>query len=419
MKQYIDLKHKPNKKNVIAEFYLEPNRISLEKAANHIAGESSIDTWSDIKTLSPSIVKRLRPYVFSIKPKQKLIKIEYPVDLFERGNIPQILSSLAGNIFGIKAAKRLRLLDIHFPERLVKSFDGPKYGIKGIRKITKIKHRPLIGTIIKPKLGLTAKKHAMLAYKAWMGGVDAVKDDENLTSMVFNRFKKRIDLTLKMKKMAEKETGDKKIYMPNVSSETSEMLNRMKYVQKKGGNYIMVDIVTVGFSALQTVRNNTKLPIHAHRAMHAAMTKDERHGISMLVLAKIARLIGVDTLHIGTAFIGKMSETKEEVLTTEKEIEKKYIKKNSKVLEQKWYNIKPVMAVASGGLNPTQMPKLVKTMGKDVLYNFGGGIHAHPQGTFYGARATRQALDAVLKKKTLNQHSKNNPELKLALKKWG
>ncbi len=418
MKNYISLKHKPKKSNVIAEYYLEPNRISLEKAANNVAGESSIDTWSDIKTLSPKIIKRLRPHVFYINKKQKIIKIEYPVELFEKGNIPQILSSLAGNIFGMKAVKNLRLLDIHFPEKIVKSFKGPKYGIQGIRKLTKIKKRPLIGTIIKPKLGLTAKKHAKLAYQAWIGGVDIVKDDENLTSMIFNRFKKRIDLTLKMKRLAEKETGEVKIYMPNISAETTEMIKRMDYVQRKNGNYIMVDILTVGFSALQTIRNKTKLPIHAHRAMHAALTKNEKHGISMLVLAKLSRLIGADTLHIGTAFIGKMFETKKEVLDTEREIEKKYIRRNSHLLEQRWYNIKPVMAVASGGLNPIQIPRLVKVMGNNVVYNFGGGIHAHPLGTEAGARAARQALDAVLKKKTLKQYSKNHNELKLALKKW-
>jgi len=418
MKKYIDLKHKPKKTNVIAEYYLEPNRISLEKAANHVAGESSIDTWSDIKTLSPKIIKKLRPYVFSINKKNKIIKIEYPVNLFEAGNIPQILSSLAGNIFGMKAVRNLRLLDIHFPEKIVKSFKGPRYGIKGIRKLTKIKKRPLIGTIIKPKLGLTAKKHAKLAYQAWVGGVDTVKDDENLTSMIFNRFKKRIDLTLKMKRLAEKETGETKIYMPNISAETIEMIKRMNYVQRKNGNYIMVDVLTVGFSALQTIRNKTKLPIHAHRAMHAALSKNEKHGISMLVLAKLSRLIGVDTLHIGTAFIGKMYETKKEVLDTEREIEEKYIRRNSHFLEQRWYDIKPVMAVASGGLNPIQIPKLVKIMGNNVVYNFGGGIHAHPLGTEAGAKAARQALDAVLKKKTLKQYSKNHIELKLALKKW-
>ncbi len=418
MQQYIDLKHRPKKTNVIAEYYLEPNRISLEKAANHVAGESSIDTWSDIKTLSPKIIKKLRPYVFSINKKQKIIKIEYPTELFEKGNIPQILSSLAGNIFGMKAVRSLKLLDIHFPEKIVKSFKGPRYGIQGIRKLTKIKKRPLIGTIIKPKLGLTAKKHAKLAYQAWVGGVDTVKDDENLTSMIFNRFKKRIDLTLKMKRLAEKETGETKIYMPNISAETTEMIKRMNYVQRKNGNYIMVDVLTVGFSALQTVRNKSKLPIHAHRAMHAALTKDKKHGISMLVLAKLARLIGVDTLHVGTAFIGKMFETKKEVLDTEREIERQYIKKNSHLLEQRWYKIKPVMAVASGGLNPVQIPKLVKTMGNNVVYNFGGGIHAHPLGTEAGAKAARQALEAVIKKKTLKQYSKNHNELKLALEKW-
>ncbi len=202
----------------------------------------------------------------------------------------------------MKAVDNLRLIDIELPENLVKSFQGPLYGIEGIRKLLDVKNRPLVGTIVKPKLGLGYKKHAEVAYESWVGGCDIVKDDENLTNQAFNPFKERIIETLKMRDHAEEETGEKKIYMPNISAETDEMVRRAHFVKENNGRYIMVDIVTVGFSGLQSIREkNPGLVIHAHRAMHAAFTRNKKQGISMLVLAKLARIIGVDQIHIGTA----------------------------------------------------------------------------------------------------------------------
>lgn len=421
MKDYVDLSYEPQKNDLVCEYYVEPLRISLLEAANHLAGESSIDTWADIKTLSESTRQRLMPHVFYVNSKTNTVRIAYHSDLFEAGNMPQILSSIAGNVFGLETIKNLRLQDVTFPKRIVTSFPGPRLGVTGVRKLLHIHDRPLIGTIVKPKLGLTAKQHAQVAYEAWVGGVDCVKDDENLTSMGFNNFKDRIDITLKMRDKAELETGERKAYMPNVTSETSEMVKRLRYVQDRGGNYIMVDILTAGWSALQTVRKNSVLPIHAHRAMHAALTKNERHGISMLFLAKVARLIGVDSLHIGTVGLGKMEGSKEEVLAIQNGIQRNFVQPDglAHVLKQKWYGRNPVFAVASGGLQPGVLPELVNRMGKDIIANFGGGIHAHPDGTRAGARAVRQALDSALKKVPIRQYAATHPELAKAVKKWG
>lgn len=421
MKDYVDLNYEPQSNDLVCEYYVEPIRIPLETAANHLAGESSIDTWTDIQTLSESTRLRLMPHVFYINQKAGIVRIAYHSDLFEEGNVPQILSSIAGNVFGLSSLKNLRLQDVSFPKKIVKSFSGPRMGVDGVRKLLSIHDRPLVGTIVKPKLGLTAKQHAQVAYNAWIGGIDCVKDDENLTSMNFNKFMERIDLTLKMRDKAEQETGERKAYMPNITSETSEMIKRLRYVHDHGGNYIMVDILTAGFSALQTVRKNSVLPIHAHRAMHAALTKNDRHGISMLFLAKIARLIGVDSLHIGTVGLGKMGGTQEEILSIQKVIQKSVVEQDSEnhVLKQKWYGRKPVLAVASGGLYPGALPDLVDRMGKDILANFGGGIHAHPEGTVAGAKAVRQALEASQKGIPLKDYAVNHLELAFALKKWG
>ncbi|MEM4259867.1 MAG: type III ribulose-bisphosphate carboxylase [Candidatus Woesearchaeota archaeon] len=419
---YINLKYKPSKTDLIAEYLTEPNNCSIEEAAENIAKESSIGTWTELSTINKNIAKRLKPNVFYINKKQNLIKIAYPYELFEFGNMPQILSSIGGNIFGMKIIKTLRLEDIQFPKIMMNHFKGPKFGIKGIRKITKTKKRPLIGTIIKPKLGLNAKEHAQCAFNAWVGGIDIVKDDENLTSMTFNNFEKRITETIKLKEKAEKMTGEKKIYMPNITAETETMKKRLKYVYDSGNEYIMMDILTAGMSGLQTVRSiieDYPLVIHAHRAGHAALTRNSKHGISMLSIAKIARLIGVDQLHIGTADVGKMEGSDFETQEIEDEIEQKIIRKKGHILEQDWHNIKPVFAVASGGLHPGGLPLIIKRLGYNIVCQMGGGVHGHPNGTLAGAKAARQALEAVMKGKKLEDYAQNHIELMLAIKKWG
>ena len=401
---YIDLNYKPSKEDLVCEFFLESFEKNLEEVAGSVAAESSIGTWTETTTIKP-YVKKLAARVFEIKGNK--VKIAYPLDLFEPGNIPNILSSVAGNIFGMKNVKNLRLNDVHFPEKLLKSFKGPKYGIPGIKKILKIEKRPILGTIIKPKIGLKTEDHAKVAYEAWVGGMDIVKDDENLSSQKFNKFENRLRKTMKMKEKAEKETGEKKIYMINITSETKEMLRRAKIVESFGNEYIMVDVITTGWSALQTLRNEDfDLVMHAHRAGHAAFTKNTKHGIAMKVIAKLVRIIGLDQLHVGSIF-GKMFETRKEVL------------ENCKVLKEKMLNFKPVMPVASGGLHPGLIPKLIEIFGNDVVLQFGGGCHGHPKGTKAGAMAIRQALEAYEKGISLKEYAKYHDELKIALEEWG
>ena len=415
---YINLNYKPSANDLICEFRVEPSKgVSIKKAAEHIAAESSIGTWTQVKTMKPRI-RKLGAKVFEIKGK--CIKIAYPSELFEQGNMPQILSSIAGNIFGMKSIKNLRLEDIDWPSKIIKSFKGPLFGIKGVRKLLKVPKRPLCGCIIKPKLGLNEKEHAKVAYEAWLGGIDIIKDDENLSSMKFNKFEKRILETLKMRDKAERETGERKIYMPNVTAEIDNMLERANFVKEAGGEYIMVDIITIGWSALQTLRNaneDLKLVLHAHRSGHAVLTRNKKHGMSMLVVSDIARLIGLDQIHIGT-IIGKMEGPKEEILSIEESIEKKIIKEHGHSLSEDWLHIKPVFAVCSGGLHPGLVPYLVKTLGNDIIIQAGGGVHGHKKGTGAGAKAMRQAVDAVTKNISLKEYAKKHKELKIALKQW-
>lgn len=401
---YIDLKYEPKKTDAICEFYIEPIGISIKEAASGVAAESSIGTWTKLATAKP-YVKKLAAKVFSIKGND--VKIAYPIELFELGNMPNILSSISGNIFGLKALRNLRFNDINFPSRITESFKGPKFGIEGVRNLLKIYERPLVGTIIKPKLGLKTQDHAKVAYDSWIGGCDIVKDDENLSNQKFNPFEERVLRTLENRDRAEEETNERKVYLVNITAETREMLKRAEFVLDHGGEYIMIDILTCGFASLQTLRDQDfNLVIHAHRAGHATFTKSPKHGISMKVVAKISRIIGVDQLHVGT-IVGKMFETRKDVGA------------NIDALKEKASGLKPVLPVASGGLYPGLIPSLMDFFGKDFVIQAGGGIHGHKDGTISGAKSMRQAVDASLEKVPLSEYAENHRELKIALEIWG
>jgi ribulose-bisphosphate carboxylase large chain len=376
----------------------------MEEAAGGVAAESSVGTWTELTTVKP-YVEELAAHVFSIE--KNTVKIAYPIELFEPGNMSNILSSVSGNVFGLEALKNLRLKDIQFPSELIRSFKGPKYGIAGVRKLLKVYDRPLVGTIIKPKLGLKTPDHAEVAYKAWVGGCDIVKDDENLSSQSFNPFEDRLVETLENRDKAEEKTGERKVYMINITAETKEMLRRAELVPDHGGEYVMVDILVCGFSALQTLREEDfDLVIHAHRAGHAAFTRNSKHGVSMRVIAKIARMIGVDQLHVG-AVVGKMSETRREV------------EENCDALMREMNGLKRVLPVASGGLHPGLVPALIDFFGKDFIIQAGGGIHGHKDGTLSGAKAMRQAVEATLKGVPLSEYTQKHRELRTALQIWG
>ena len=361
---FIDLEYKPKASDLVCGFHVEPKGIPLDEAMGGVAAESSIGTWTELTTVKP-YVDELQARVFEAAGNE--CRIAYPIGLFEPGNMANILSSVAGNVFGLEALGNLRLNDIEFPEEIVGSFVGPRYGIDGIRNLLGLEGRPLVGTIIKPKLGLRTVDHAKVAYDAWSGGCDIIKDDENLSSQAFNPFEERLMDTLEMRDRAEEETGERKVYMVNVTAETEEMLRRAEMVQDQDGRYAMVDILTVGWAALQTLRERgLELVLHAHRAGHAAFTRSAVHGINMRVIAKVARVLGVDQLHVGTA-VGKMAETREEV------------HENIKALKEPLHGLKKVLPVASGGAPPGARPGPHRDLRRGLRHP-GGGRDPRPSG---------------------------------------
>lgn len=388
-------------KHVVATYRIESD-CPLNKAACAVAAESSIGTWTTVTHQTEEIFKRLSAKIFTKDEEKKTVEIAYPLGLFERGNLPQLLSSVAGNIFGVKFVKNIRLLDLEFPEEYVKAFPGPGVGLEGIKKYLGVSQRPILASIIKPKEGLPVEEHVQIAKEVFKAGFDLIKDDENLTSPDFNPFDQR--LTLMMKAIREMERP--KLYAFNLTAPTDLLMRRAERAYNAGSKCVMVDIMIIGFDTVLSLRRRfPEFVIHGHRAMHAVFTRDPQHGITMLVLAKLARLSGVDQLHTGT-IVGKMEGEKNEVL------------KINQFLRSEWYGLKRTLPVASGGLYPALVPSLIKLLGRDIIIAFGGGVHGHPDGPYAGARAVVEAVEAIEKKVALKEYAKTHKDLRISLRMW-
>jgi ribulose-bisphosphate carboxylase large chain len=419
---FIDKNYRPKNTDLKVLFYFEPAvGISKDDAIGRIASESSTGTWTTLFKL-PEGMKKLMAIAYKVE--ENFVHVAYPLELWEKGNMPQLLSGIAGNIFGMKALKNLRLVDATLPKEYIRHFPGPNLGISGLRKYFKVYDRPLTGAVPKPKVGFSSEEHAKIGFETWMGGFDVVKDDENLTSQNFNNFYKRVNLMAKMRDKAEKETGEIKDAFINITAKTEEMKKRAKALHNHGFKYAMIDVVAAGTASVQTLREvlgDYGMAIHAHRAMHASFDRNPKHGITMEFLAKIMKLIGVDQIHSGTG-VGKLVGSKEEVLSVSNILREKRVRPYKKIiLEQNWHNIKSAFPVTSGGLHPGLVPDIMNIYGKDVVMLVSGGIHGHPKGTRAGAKATMQAIEAVKEKSSLEEKAKlpENGELRQALEKWG
>lgn len=343
---FLELGSQPKNDELVATFRLEQDpKVAFDWAAGALAAESSIGTWDPGLTTMTGDERQYGARVIKLDEAKRLVWVAYPSALFEAGNLAQLLSSVVGNVYGLKEVQKLRFVDIEMPASYVKAFPGPQLGFDGVRKMTGVKERPILGTIVKPKLGLSSENWAKAAYNAWRGGVDFVKDDENLTNMKFNGFHKRVDLVMEAKKKAERETGEKKLYFCNVSAPVTEMKRRADYVIGRGNEYIMIDILTVGWAGFQDMRDflqGRNIGIHAHRAMHGAFSRLEEHGIDMLPVSKWARLAGADNLHAGTLGAGKMFT----------EGGKSHARQIYDFLRSDYHGLKTTIPVASGGLHP-------------------------------------------------------------------
>ncbi|MGQ9781476.1 MAG: RuBisCO large subunit C-terminal-like domain-containing protein [Nitrososphaeria archaeon] len=405
-------------RNVIATYYVEGKNTSIVEAGVKIAAEESIGTWTQVSTATEWVVKNLPAKVFEHQIEGEntgIIKIAYPNILFdfETGGIPNILSIVAGNLFGSGSLQNVRLVDLQLSGEAVSFFKGPKFGIDGVRRIvgTLESRRPHLGTIIKPKVGLDPRETAKVAYEAAMGGVDFIKDDETLTNQRFCPLAERVSHVMEALDRVKSETGRTVLYSPDITTEAYKMRELAQVAVDHGANALMLDFLPCGFSAVRMLAedNSIKVPIHVHRCMHAAMTRNPKHGISMMVLAKLVRLAGGDQLHTGTA-AGKMGGK-------EKKVEE--LISINRFLRGDFFGLKNTFPVASGGIHPTVVPANVLTLGRDLVIQAGGGIHGHPNGTRAGAVAMRDAIEAVVKGIPIEEYAKDHRELDVAIQHWG
>lgn len=438
----------PDENYVLAQFKMQladnVPESAFRDAAASCAAESSTGTWTKVEDRPDSGMGKANEYkavAYDIDEANHMFKIAYKVDLFEYDNISGFLAGPVGNIAGMKMERGLRIFDIRFPKKMVEAFPGPRFGIDGVREILHQddtqRKMPILGTVPKPKVGRNAEEQAILARRLWTAGdgtYDFIKDDENLTSLPFSKFEDRCRQVLAVAKEIEEKTGRRKLFLCNTThSNIDTMLAHANLIKENGGYCMMIDVVTSGFAALHYMRlHNPELIMHGHRAMHGFITRESGPGISgegelkgfsvsMLTLAKIYRLLGIDSLHVGSPK-AKMEDYGESemiahaMLTDVTEPDPKF-----HTLGQNWFGKKKTWPVASGGLHPGVLDRVVEKFGPDCYIQLGGGVLGHPQGAERGVEAALEARRAIAQGMGVKEYADKNPDSALAhaINLWG
>jgi len=394
--------------NVICKYKIATD-LSMEEASAAIATEQSTGTWTGLSTLNDEIFERYSGFVTAIEGN--VATIAYPEDDFslDIGGVPQILSVIAGNLFGLEALRGVRLEDVTFPPSMLKQFKGPKHGIDGMRSMLKRPEKPLVGTIVKPKIGLPPSGMADYIYQSGLGGLTNGKDDETLSNQKFCPLEERVVAIAEAIDRVRSETGHVMMHAINVSTNGEKIVEVAERAQELGASELMVDVITCGFAAVQALAEDPsiKLPVHVHRTMHGAITRNKEMGVSMSVFAKLVRMCGGDALHVGTFGVGKMRGTPDSDLA------------NQRACVGPELPYKRTMPVCSGGMHPALVEPLVKVAGLDIQVQAGGGVAGHPKGVRGGAMAMAQAVDAASLGVRFSEYAKTHEELRMAMEKWG
>jgi ribulose-bisphosphate carboxylase large chain len=397
----------PKDTDVLALFRITPQEgVDPEEAAAAVAGESSTATWTVVWTDRLTACELYRAKAYRIEPvpgspDQYFAYIAYDLDLFEPGSIANLTASIIGNVFGFKAIKALRLEDMRIPVAYLKTFQGPATGIVAERERLDKFGRPQLGATVKPKLGLSARNYGRVVYEALKGGLDFVKDDENINSQPFMHWRERFLYCMEAVNKASAATAEVKGHYLNVTAATMEdMYERAEFARELGSVIVMIDLVA-GYTAIQSMakwaRRNDVI-LHLHRAGNSTYARQKNHGMSFRVICKWMRMAGVDHLHAGTV-VGKLEGDPRMIkgyYDTLRERHTPAALENGLFFDQDWASLNRVMPVASGGIHAGQMHQLVHYLGEDVVLQFGGGTIGHPMGIQAGATANRVALEAII-----------------------
>ncbi len=432
----------PRDTDVLAAFRMTPqDNVPPEEAAAAVAAESSTGTWTTVWTDRLTDLDRYKAKCYRIEPvpqqsAQYIAYVAYDLDLFEEGSVTNMASSIVGNVFGFKALRALRLEDLRIPVTYLKTFQGPPHGVRVERDRLNKYGRPLLGCTIKPKLGLSARNYGRAVYECLRGGLDFTKDDENINSQPFMRWRDRFTFVMEAVGKAEDETGERKGHYLNVTApDFEQMIERAELAKELGSPVVMLDFLTAGFTAHTSLsrwcRANGML-LHCHRAMHAVIDRQRNHGIHWRVLAKWCRMIGADHVHNGTV-VGKLEADRDATVAVNDLLRKDFVPADPSrgvYFDQAWASLPGLFPVASGGIHVWHMPDLVDIFGDDTILQFGGGTLGHPWGNAAGASANRVALEAVVQARNeghelatggpeiLRHAAKSSPELGAALEVW-
>jgi ribulose-bisphosphate carboxylase large chain len=414
-----------------AEFtarYFVESSVPVEQAAETIAGEQSSGTFMRLPGETDALRERSRARVVRIDPLPPVaapslrsafvdrkargstfhraeIEIAFPVDNVG-ANISTLLATVAGNLFELGEVTGLRLLDIDLPESYAKQFAGPRFGIPGTRELSGVHGRPLIGTIIKPSIGLSPQETAEVVDSLCAADIDFIKDDELMADPPYAPFDARLKAVMPVILRHADRIGRRPMYAINISGSIDEMIRRHDAVLKAGGTCAMVSANWVGFAAVEHLRKHTQLPIHGHRNGWGALTRYPQLGFSFAAYQKIWRLTGIDHLHVN-GVRSKFWEPDDSVI------------ESAKACQAPFAGVAPLMPVFSSGQWAGQAPDLFQKLGStDLMHLAGGGIIGHPGGIAAGVASMREGWEAAVSGVSLETYARSHPALQGALEQF-
>jgi len=406
----------------IKAHYLIETAFPLEKAAEIMAGEQSSGTFikipmetAHLKENHGALVENIKKlgtvshptlpgtkYSPETKIQRAIVSLSWPIENVGT-NLSNLMATVAGNLFELKPFSGIKLLDIDLPETFSKKYPGPKHGIEGTRQLAGVSDRPIIGSIIKPSVGLTPEETAAQTRTLIEAGLDFLKDDELMGDSPHSSFEKRVDAVMGVINDFADRSGKKPMFAFNISGDLDDMYHRHDYVLNKGGTCVMASINWVGISAMLKICQHSQLPVHGHRNGWGIYSRSDAMGIGFPAYQKIWRLTGVDHIHTN-GLRNKFCESDESVIRSIKSCLADFI------------GTKSPMPVISSGQWAGQIVDTYKAVqSTDLMYLCGGGIVAHPSGIRAGVRSLTQGWEAAIKGIGLQDYSKDNVELRESL----
>ncbi|GIQ67607.1 2,3-diketo-5-methylthiopentyl-1-phosphate enolase [Xylanibacillus composti] len=396
----------------VATYRLHDEKADFEKKAQGIAVGLTVGSWTDLPQAQKAEMEKHLGQVVSVevhdqpgKERYADIRIAYPDLNFSR-DIPALLVTAFGKL---SMDGRIKLLDLEVSDRFREGFNGPKFGLDGVRKLLGIPDRPLLMSIFKSVIGHNLPELREQFYQQALGGVDLIKDDEILFENPLTPLEKRVRACMEAAAEAEQKTGQKLLYAVNLTGPTSQLKQQAAKAIEAGANALLFNVLAYGFDVLHELAQDPDIsvPIAAHPAVAGALYPSPHYGIAApLLLGKLMRLAGADLVLFPSPY-GSVVMPKEENMAIKE------------ALLQPDEHLKRCFPVPSAGIHPGLVPWILRDFGTEVIVNAGGGVHGHPGGAAAGGRAFRQAIDAVLRGEDLTQAAASQPELAEAIRLWG